>query len=243
MSYQQFQPDPRLSAFIDAYWTADGVGTAGSVQKILPDGCVDILVNIGEDFFTDDHFTFKNEQAYLVGTMTRFKYSRMLPGSVILGIRFKPGGFAAFFKFDSLHNLTDQTIPFDQKLIPEVFALNSNFINNLDIFFLSRLNPTNTSLTLITETISAYHGQIQVTELAKRYCITTRQLERVFKQHIGVSPKELINISRFQFAMEKIRQNQSTRSLMQIAFECGYYDHAHLSNEIKKYSGDVPSFF
>lgn len=243
MSYQQFQPHPGLSAYIDAYWTADGADPACNVQKILPDGCIDILINIGEDFFIDDHFTFKHEQAYLVGTMTRFRYSRMLRESVILGIRFKPGGFAAFFKFDSLHILTDQTIPFDKKLTPEVFALNASFIHDLDIFFLSRLSSTNTLLTSITKTISAYHGQIYITELAKQHCTTTRQLERIFKRHIGISPKELIGISRFQFAMEQIRQNHSTRSLMQIAFYCGYYDHAHLSNAIKKYSGDVPSFF
>jgi AraC-like DNA-binding protein len=68
-------------------------------------------------------------------------------------------------------------------------------------------------------------------------------LERNFKKNIGISPKEFVNILRFQFALEKIKDNQLGKSLQDIAFESGYYDHAHLSNEIKRYTGLSPSQF
>lgn len=66
-----------------------------------------------------------------------------------------------------------------------------------------------------------------------------RQLERNFKKHIGLSPKEYSNIIRFQNALSLIKNEN--RSLLDIALECGYYDHSHLVNEIKRNTGFPPS--
>jgi hypothetical protein len=38
-----------------------------------------------------------NAKAYLVGTMTRFKETEMDSSTRLLGVRFKPGAFLAFF--------------------------------------------------------------------------------------------------------------------------------------------------
>jgi len=78
-----------------------------------------------------------------------------------------------------------------------------------------------------------------VEELARRHFITARQLERSFSYYIGVSPKEFINQERFRHALNAIRHRE--RDLSDIALACGYYDQAHLSNEIRKYTGSTPS--
>ncbi|MDO7742533.1 MAG: helix-turn-helix domain-containing protein, partial [Pedobacter sp.] len=65
--------------------------------------------------------------------------------------------------------------------------------------------------------------------------------ERHFKFHVGISPKEFANLTRYQFASESISKNSTQSTLLQIALEHGYYDHAHLTNEIKKYTGVTPS--
>lgn len=56
-----------------------------------------------------------------------------------------------------------------------------------------------------------------------------------------MSPKEYVNIIRFQHALSIIRNSDGKQNLSDIAFECGYYDQAHLSNDIKKNTGMVPS--
>jgi AraC-like DNA-binding protein len=86
--------------------------------------------------------------------------------------------------------------------------------------------------------------------------MTERQLERRFNEQIGISPKEFINLTRFRQAFVKIQlggiplggappggapQNQHKRSLADIAWECGYYDHAHLTNDFKRYAGSAPT--
>ncbi len=82
---------------------------------------------------------------------------------------------------------------------------------------------------------------MSIDELSKRNFTTVRQLERNFKKHIGLSPKEYSNIIRFQNALSIIKNSSENRSLLDIAFECGYYDHSHLTNEIRRNTGISPS--
>jgi len=39
--------------------------------------------------------------------------------------------------------------------------------------------------------------------------------------------KLFMNIIRFRYALSKIRSNVQQSSLLDLAFECGYYEHAH----------------
>ena len=78
-------------------------------------------------------------------------------------------------------------------------------------------------------------------DLTRRHFVTARQLERSFKYYTGVSPKEFINQERFRYALQAIRHKQPGQDLADVALACGYYDQAHLSNEIRRYTGEMPS--
>lgn len=242
MQYVSFAPHPSLATYIDAYWMVTGNATVPVAERILPDGCVDIILNLGDDCNTDNNgFCMKNGKAYLVGTMTTFKDTVMSRETKLCGIRFKPAGFAAFYKYCSLHEVTDHTIEYDPKLAPDLLQTARHSMAYLDRFFLNRLSIPKHPLMAVINDIQTNNGQLRVNELSKRHFITGRQLERQFKFHTGVSPKEFINIVRFQSAVREIKNNFHGRSLLDIAFDLGYYDHAHLGNEIKKYTGVVPS--
>jgi AraC-like DNA-binding protein len=242
MSYTQFNPHSALASYIDAYWMVTGHEAELKTEKILPDGCVDIIFNLGDDVETDNgRFLMKSEQAYLIGTMTRSKVTTRRPGTKLLGIRFKPAAFSAFYDFSSLHETTDQTIELEKTLSPDIGKMMRYSTNDFDRFFINKLSAPKHILFPVVADIQNQKGQLTVKTLAQRHFTTTRQLERSFKQHIGISPKEFISLTRYQFALQKIKNNPSGRSLADIAFEYGYYDHAHLTHELKKYTGDVPS--
>ena len=213
-------------------------------ERIMPDGCVDIILNLGEEFLTDDNsFLMKNQHIYLVGTMTRYKEIAHPNETNLIGIRFKPAAFSFFFKYSSLHEIADKTVEFDKKLVPEINEYCNDLADCLNHFFGERLSlsyPGQLLVAIIADAINL-KGQISIDALAKRHFISPRQLERLFKLHIGTSPKEHINFIRYQSTIEKIRNNHTKKSLIDIALECGYYDHAHLSNEIRKYTGSTPS--
>lgn len=240
MHYTEYSPHPLLSPYIDVYWRVRGEGNAGQAEKILPDGCVDIIYNFGDNFYTDN--TVMNYgKIYLVGTMTCSKLPNMHSGIRLFGIRFKPGAFAAFFKYASLREITDRTVDFEKQLAPSRDLFAKHGINYLNRFFLDKLSTPKHALFPIIADIQRQHGNVVVEALAKKHFVTTRQLERQFNQYLGVSPKEFSSFTRFRYTYEKIRNNTRQQSLTDIALECGYHDHAHLTNEIKRFTGLPPS--
>ena len=241
MIYQQFDPHPSLRSYIDVYWVAKGESGV-STERILPDGCIDIILNPGEDCETErSRFLLEHKKAYLIGTMTRFKQNLMHEGTHLIGIRFKPAGFSAFYDHPNLYRIADETVEFDQKVAPELDITLKHFTGYLDHFFLKILSAPKRSIAPLITDIQRSQGQINVNTLADKYFTTVRQLQRHFNTYLGISPKEFINLVRYQSALEKIRNNTSNKSLAEIAFESGYYDHSHLSNEIKKYTGTPPA--
>lgn len=245
MIYTQIRPHYNLADYIDTFWEVEGLGQQLKKQYILPDGCVDIIFNLGEDCKTGNGtLTMQSGKTYLVGTMTAFQESFLDSTNKLMGVRFKPAAFSSFYNFTSLNEITDKTIEFEQALSPEIHKVAQHSESYLNAYFLKRLtNSRHNSLFNVVKDIQTASGQISIDTLAKRNYTTGRQLERSFKRHIGISPKEFANIVRFRVALSKIKQNKKRKSLLDIAFDCGYYDHAHLTNEIKRYTGLAPSQF
>ena len=67
-----------------------------------------------------------------------------------------------------------------------------------------------------------------------------RQLERRFNEIVGLPPKRLARIIRFQSALGSIYSNPD-RELTGIAYDHGYSDQAHFIHECKALSGKAPS--
>jgi transcriptional regulator GlxA family with amidase domain len=132
-------------------------------------------------------------------------------------------------------------VEFEKSYIPPFHSISHDFTGSLNHFFFKKLSPLRQSIFHILEQVYERRGQINVVELAKNNFMIVRQLERIFIQHIGISPKAFINFVRYQSAIQNILENYPAQSLVDLSFDCGYYDHAHLANEIKKYSGVSPS--
>ena len=240
--YRQIPPHEALSPYIDAFWTVTGDNEYSLPDKILPDGCVDIILNSGPAFTTEQG-TFQMDcgRAYLIGTMTRYKEMIRPPGTRLTGVRFKPGGFGFFYDPSLLKDIADKTVEFDKKFVPDMDRELSDLPAILNRWFGDRLSrPPQQTLT-ITQDIARLNGRITVDELSRRHFTPIRQLERLFSLHLGISPKEFISFTRCQSAITTIRGGHTRKSLLDIACECGYYDHAHLSNEIRRYTGSSPS--
>ena len=243
MKYSQVKPDKSLASYIDAYWTATGDSINTVTEKILPDGCIDIIFNLGSDCITDNGaFNMQSEKVSLVGTMTRFKETIMHNETRLIGVRFKPAGFSAFHKFSSLHEIKDKTIEYEKIFLFDLKKISFDHVSYFNQFFFDKLKKPNHFLLQVIETIRAHKGQIKVEVLASKNFTTVRQLERSFKQHIGISPKQLINLIRYQNAMSAFQERKPKESILSIAFDYGYYDHAHLTNEFKRYNGVTPAF-
>lgn len=69
---------------------------------------------------------------------------------------------------------------------------------------------------------------------------TLRQLQRLFKTYVGISPKETIQRLRLIEAAEMLRTKE-TIDFASLALDLGYSDQAHLIRDFKQMTGHTPS--
>ncbi|TPE42388.1 helix-turn-helix transcriptional regulator [Pontibacter mangrovi] len=242
MKYRETTPCKELSSFIHSYWELKGDEFDRQWERIFPDGCAGFVMNLGNTCLTDNgSVSLEFGKTYVVGAMTSFKDSFIESKTHLLGVCLKPATFANFYNYVSQNELINHTVEFEKSNSFNVNKILENPSHYLNQFFCDRKKGQNNSLQSVINDIHTKKGHISIDELSKRNSITVRQLERNFKKHIGISPKEYSNIIRFQNTLSIIKNSGENQSFLEIAFECGYYDHSHLANEIKRYTGLSPS--
>lgn len=80
---------------------------------------------------------------------------------------------------------------------------------------------------------------LNVDQLAKQACISTRQLERQFKERTGLPPKVFMRLVRFSKAWV-MREKDSNISWTKIAHACDYADQMHMIRDFKEFAGVTP---
>ncbi|MDX3915336.1 MULTISPECIES: DUF6597 domain-containing transcriptional factor [Olivibacter] len=242
MKYKKIKPYKELARFIHFYWELKGAENEKQWERVFPDGCAGIILNLGNKCLTDNGaLSMEFGKTYVVGAMNSFKDSFIDNDTHLFGVCLKPATFANFYRHASQDELTNNTVELEKSNSFRVDKAFENPFNYFDHFYSERIKTKTNPLHAVIDHIHSSNGTANIYDLAKRNFTTVRQLERNFKKLIGLSPKEYSNIIRFQHALSLIKDSKQNRSLLDIAFECGYYDHSHLSNDIKRNTGLSPS--
>ncbi len=77
-------------------------------------------------------------------------------------------------------------------------------------------------------------GTLSVSGLAEECFVSSRQLERLFHEYIGITPKKFCNLVRYQCLWNEILRNPGFRILDAVE-RYGYTDQSHLMREFKQY--------
>ncbi|MDE6291303.1 MAG: helix-turn-helix transcriptional regulator [Muribaculaceae bacterium] len=77
-----------------------------------------------------------------------------------------------------------------------------------------------------------------ITALADTACLGKRQYERVFREYVGMNPKEYARVVRFQKALCMMQCGDSNHA--GIATTCGYSDQSHFIREFRSMTGHTP---
>jgi AraC-like DNA-binding protein len=81
-------------------------------------------------------------------------------------------------------------------------------------------------------------GRVAIGSIAGELGCTRKHLAERFREQVGVPPKTLARVLRFDGAMRALRNVHG--SLAEIAAACGYYDQAHFSRELRELGGSTP---
>lgn len=91
------------------------------------------------------------------------------------------------------------------------------------------------------QNILKMRGSFDVSDLARESFVSTRQLERLFHEYIGITPKKLSNLIRYQFLWRDILY-ETNFDILNAVYKYGYTDQSHLLREFKRYhSMDIHS--
>jgi AraC-like DNA-binding protein len=83
-------------------------------------------------------------------------------------------------------------------------------------------------------------GRIPVAALAREAGWSRRHLGARFRDELGLAPKMIGRILRFERALALLRRGGG---LTETAFACGYADQAHLSRDFRAFAGAPPAAF
>ncbi|MYS87130.1 helix-turn-helix domain-containing protein [Embleya scabrispora] len=85
-------------------------------------------------------------------------------------------------------------------------------------------------------------GDLGIGVLHEQTGWSRKRLAQRFRAEIGLPPKAMANLVRFEHAVGLLRC-PNVGSLAEVALRCGYYDQAHLNREFKEYAGCTPTAF
>ncbi|GAA4156754.1 helix-turn-helix domain-containing protein [Gryllotalpicola daejeonensis] len=94
----------------------------------------------------------------------------------------------------------------------------------------------------VAAAVEADSTLMRVDELAARFGLTTRRLERLVARYVGLTPKWMIQRRRLQEAAARLRSEPATE-LSTLAAELGYADYAHFSRDFAATVGPTPREF
>jgi AraC-like DNA-binding protein len=128
-----------------------------------------------------------------------------------------------------------------QQLIDEPSLAGRLLLMNRYVLKLSQLIRTDAdhSILFATKTIQKSNGLISLRHLENELHVTERTFQRLFKLHVGVSPKIFSRICQFQSAFQQISSGAHSK-LSDIAYDNGFADQSHLNRSFKEFSNCSP---
>jgi len=107
---------------------------------------------------------------------------------------------------------------------------------------LSAAPPVRPELIWAWRKLCAAQGDIRIGELTEELGWSRRRLVARFREQIGLPPKAVARLLRFEHARELGRRSVRP-DWTRIALECGYYDQSHLINDFRAVTGTTPVTF
>lgn len=244
-SLSRFDPAPELVPFVEHYW---------AIRYSLPDGESHTQTVLS---FPNVHLAFEddvNGRRTLLYGIPKRPFVRELRGNgKVLGIKFRAGGFYPFWQRD-VSQLTGNTIPAAEVFgaVVEQWAkavLNADddaaMAKQAELALLDRLPEREAQAELaarIVEDAMKDRHLIKVEQMSERSGLSIRQLQRLFRKYVGVTPKWVIKRFRLQEAAERLEKDKSAQ-WAELAVQLGYFDQAHFIKDFKSVLGQSPAAY
>ena len=246
-TYRERPPVAALAGFVSSTWVQRVLpGAASYVHRTVPTGGMELVCRVGS-------------MPYLVGPLTGPRVETLEPGSTVVGLRFRPGAAAALLGVPA-SEFADVTVDAAAvwgsaavragERVAEAADPDGAAAVVQDLAY-GRAAGTAGMDPLVVEVVGRLMPgrTADLRSLWSSLSVSERSFRRLCRSTIGVGPKTLHRMLRFQGFLAQAQyalaqgRSPTDEGLARLAVDAGYADQAHLTRECVRLTGDPPRVF
>jgi len=255
MMHRPYFPAFPLDQFISVFIYFEGIQHAHKVDRFLPNGDTEILIDFKEGpQFIYDNTSLKEIQAchhvWTSGIRTEPITIPSGTDAAMMVIAFRKGMAAPFFPFP-MNEIADCVLDADLVWGHDFASLREQLLETCDIdlrfhiveaFLLQKFRSSldlNPCVAFALEQMTYRPNEINIALMNSQIGYSQRHFTDMFRRHVGITPKAYLRIMRFQKAVRTIDETREI-DWPRVSLECGFYDQSHFINDFKHFSGFTP---
>jgi AraC-like DNA-binding protein len=238
------EPSAALDDILDYHWIVEWSVPAGEerVQPVLSHPSI--------------HLTVESDRATVTGVVTRCFRRVLAGGGRVVGVRFRPAGFAALWPHRA-SRLTDDALPAVELLGAETAAELASVgagdpdvdvdeaVRRMESVLERGRRPRPQGTELVDDAVDhivAHTDVTRVGQVARHFGVSSRTLQRRFERFLGVGPKWVIQRRRIHEALEEIEHGRAM-DWSALALRLGFADQAHFVHTFTELVGQPPASY
>jgi AraC-like DNA-binding protein len=251
------RPPPPLAAHVDMIWAAEREALPHDRERMLPTGCVDIVIPLLQDSVIRFDGLESTEPQHFKGAVVQGPHDRFIVrgtggASSVVGVHFKPGGARAFFG-GALGDLRGRTVLLEDVWGPSVRTLRDDLqacaspsqrVRLLEVFLIGRMTMVDldpvVAFALHRFQMAPSSAWIQPVQ-TESGCSPAQFIQR-FQSEVGLTPKRYTRVLRFNAVLGRLVR-RGPREWAEVALDAGYFDQSHFIHEFKTLTGLTPSAY
>ena len=247
-------PDPRLRPYVTSYEGYVETRTTFTTRMEVPSTDAVMIINLGPAYRVGGPGNGHRDAEYgsfaagMVDAHVLVEATGLAAG---LQVNFTPIGAGLFFGLP-MSELTNRTVSLHDIFGADAARLEAQLDDTpdwdarfriLDAFIARRLiaaPPPPAAVAFAMDRLTRTGGRASIQSLAEAAGWSRKHLASQFRQHIGLPPKTMARIIRFNRAQNLLREHTGAR-WTDLALQCGYYDQAHFNRDFRDFTGGTPS--
>ena len=256
MPYRHRIPRPPLDSFIESIWVYHVDPIPHGLERVLPTGAAQLIVNLKEDQtrLYDPEFPDRcvtTSGSVLSGVQSRFQVIDTAEQEYVAGVVFRPGGTVPFMRVPA-HETSDADIPLDTlwgrrrtATLRERLLEGESIDAKLDVLeaaLLEMWTPPglHPAVSFALAVFDRAPTTTKIAAVSDTIGLSAKRFIERFKIEVGLTPKRYCRIRRFQRALALVNRGHHI-DWSQVALDCGYFDQAHFINDFRSFAGLTPT--
>jgi len=236
-----YVPGPPLSDFVAFLWYFRGHEVPNAKERVLPTGAVDLIIRLDSPRTSDSGMQGPRTRSVVIATTSRHE---------LLGVHFKLGGASPFLEFPvgdlqnagiSLSHLWGErnaqrllSILYEAPTGDAKFHVLEQWLRQLAGDRLQKHPAVSFAMRAFC---SSPFGS--ATEIADKTGYSQRYFIELFRNQVGLKPKQFHRLYRFRKVIEAV-QRQTQVDWTDIGLSVGYFDQAHLIHDFRQFTDLTP---